>query len=217
MNSKLNLAVLFTTTALAGCATTATNTIPENPSTVELAPMEMPEVEPKRFHQLDKQNDTERYFEHTTVNTDGTHKGRSHNGCSWHSPNDPFAPAFKWEGCGSNPEWSSGENRNQSKEGEMWPLAVGNQATYRYEQLNALGESQGKTSKTCKVMSQVNIDVAYGNVDAYKVQCKRRKGDWSRTQVWYFVPELGMPVKYVNATSSKGLEHDHEVTRVELL
>ena len=202
-------------TFLASCA--ATSTVQEIPATVELAPMELPLSTPSRIHQMDKMNGEERFYEIINFQADGTFTGRTSDGCSWEDSGDPVSPAASWSDCGNNPDWSKGENRKLTKKGEIWPLEVGNAATYEFVQVNAHGESQGKTARKCKVLSQVNIDVAVGNVDAYKVRCIRKQGDWSRTTFWYFSPEYSAAVKYVNRTSGNGLEDDHEMVRIESL
>ncbi len=200
---------------LTGCATTST--VQENPSSVELEPMEKPALTSSRIHQLDKKNGEERFYEILNINADGTHTGRASNGCSWEGLEDPISPPASWWDCNKNPDWFKGENRNLTKKGEIWPLKVGNVASFRFVQANAHGQAQGKRTRKCDVMSQVNIDVAIGNVDAYKVRCVQKHGDWSRTQYWYFSPEFSAAVKYVNRTSGNGLEADHEVIRIEQL
>jgi len=179
--------------------------------------MEQPELIAQRYHQLDKLNGQERFYERVDVQSDGTHMGNTSDGCSWEGADDLFSPAITWNNCGSSDEWKNGENANLTKKGEIWPLVVGNQVSFSYDQINALGKNTGKKTRKCEVLSQVKIDVAAGNLDTYKVRCVRRKGDWSQTQIWYFSPEMNSDVKYVRSSSSEGIEVDHELVRIEAL
>lgn len=205
---------LFTATVLSGCATTTT--VQENPATAQLEPMEKPELIARRFHQIDKKKDEERYYDHLNIKADGTYTGRTSDGCSWEGQGDLVAPAVSWTGCGSG-EWASGENRNLVKKGEIWPLSTGKTVSYQFTQFNARGDNKGSRTRKCNVVGQFNIAVAYGNVDTYKVQCVMRNGNWSQTQVWYFSPKANSEVKYVNSNSSDGIRRDHELTRTEPL
>lgn len=199
-----------------GCATTALEK--ETPATTNLAPMELPEPADRRFHQIDKLTNSETHFEFTDFNADGSYTGRRDTqGCSWQSSQLFFAPATSWKGCGDNPQWTNGENQNMTQDGELWPLEVGKKQTHRYTQVDAKGESSGKKARTCTVVSQVNLDVPAGNFDAYKVSCRRQDGNWWQTNVWYISPELQASVKYVKRSSSKGLETDEELVRIEAL
>jgi len=215
MNTKLSIASIITTAALTGCATTTT--IEEKAATAELQPMEKPALVAQRIHQIDKKNGEELYYERIDINADGSNTGRNSKGCSWEGNGDLIAPALSWKDCGSNPEWIKGENRNLTKKGEIWPLEVGNEVTYRYTQVNALGKEKGRKTRKCKVASQVNVDVASGNHDAFKVVCKRQDGDWSQTRVWYFSPATQSAVKFIRSSSSNGVESDHELVKTEAL
>ena len=205
---------LISIVIVSGCAT---SNIKENSTAAVLEPMERPALERQRFYQLDKKTGEERFYERTVLREDGTYSGVNNNGCQYEAMGDLVSPALSWSGCNGNPKWSSGENKNMEKQGEIWPLKVGNQVSYRYTQVNALGEEQAPTAMKCKVLAQVNIDVASGNHDAFKVRCIRRKSDWSATRIYYFSPELGVELKFVKSTSSKGVETDYEYLRTENL
>lgn len=195
------------------CATKPT--IPENPPGTPLSPMEKPKFTTQRFYQVDMQNGEERYYDRQSITADGSSSGLSSDGCSWTGDDDMFSPAISWEGCGSNPEWSKGENRNITKKGDLWPLKVGNTSSYRFSQFNANGKDTGKKTRKCKVVSEVNIDVTSGNFDAYKVSCRRQSGDWWSTRVWYISPELNAEIKFVRRSSNRGVEADYELLRIE--
>ena len=212
-NSILAVSALV---ALSGCATTTT--VSENPTSMKLEPMEKPEiVAGTRIQQLDKISGEERYYEIIKINEDGTHIGVNQDGCQWSNFGDHVSPATSWGNCGGTGEWTSGENRDMKVSGNIWPLTVGNKASYSYTQVNAYGDVKKKTSRKCKVDSQVNIETALGSMDTFKIICARRSGDWSQTRVYYFSPDYGHSVKYVQSSSSDGIERDTELLRVDTL
>lgn len=201
-------------TVLSGCATTTTVT--ENPASAKLDAMEMPELKPgTRVVQIDKLSGNERHYDILSMNEDGSHKGINQDGCEWQSLGDHIAPAMSWGSCGGSGEWSSGENRNISKSGNIWPLAEGNKISYTFTQVNGRGEVKGTTKRNCKVNGQVNIETALGSMDTYKVTCVRRKDSWSQTRVYYFSPEHDHVVKFVQSSSGDGIQRDVELLRVE--
>jgi len=202
---------------LSACAATAP-LVQETAVASEMPPMEKPAVAAKtRVVEFDNRNGNERYYDILALDSDGNHNGVNVDGCKWSNTGDHISPALSWSECSDSPEWNSGQHANQKKTGEIWPLAVGNKVTYSYEQVNAQGQNKGKTSRKCEVLDQVNITTALGTMDTYKVSCFRRKGDWSKTRVYYFSPEHDHAVKYVETSSSNGVERDRELLRVESL
>lgn len=209
--SVLSIAVFA---VLGGCATTTTVT--EKAPLAQLEPMEKPaRVGRTRVVQIDKLKGEEQHYDILSVNDNGTNAGVNHTGCEWVGSGDIIGPAVSWESCGGSGEWSSGENRNLTKVGDIWPLAKGNKMAFTYQQVNSRGEVQQKTKRSCKVNGQVNIDTALGNMDAFKVTCVRRKDTWSKTRVYYFNPDYAYAVKYVESSSSEGIERDAEFLREE--
>lgn len=212
-NSILSISVLLT---LSGCATTTT--VSESPASIELEPMEKPTiVAGTRVYQLNKISGEERYHDILEINENGSHSGANQDGCQWSNVGDHVSPATSWTECGGSGEWSSGENRDIKVSGSIWPLAMGNKVSYNYKQVNAYGDVKKKTSRKCKVDSQVNIETALGSMDTYKVTCIRRNGDWSNTRVYYFSPDHDHAVKYVESSSSDGITRDMELLRVDTL
>jgi len=204
------------TTALAGCVMTPA--IKESPVTAELAPMVKPTIQAKqRIHEVDNLKAENSYYDYIELNADGSQSGLNKNGCSWDGLGDLISPALTWKNCSDDPEWHSGKNSDMTKKGEIWPLIVGNTVSYTYTQINALGKSTGRKTRKCKVQDVVNIDVAAGTLDTYKVVCKRSKGSWSEKQTWYFSPKLQSSVKYVRSSSSEGVTRDTEYLRSEQL
>jgi len=180
--------------------------------------MEKPAIaENLRVHEMNKLKQEETYYEFLEAGDNGAFTGRSKNGCNWTTIGDWVSPSPSWKDCSKDPKWHSGENRNLTKKGEIWPLKVGNSVSYSYKQINAQGIDTGKKTRKCKVTDSVNIDVAAGNLDTYKIVCKRIDGSWSETQTFYFSPETRSPVKYVRTTSSEGITRDTEFLRYQQL
>jgi len=202
---------------LSACVSTAP-LVEEIAVVSELPPMEKPGINPKtRVVEFDNRNGNERYYDILALDSNGNHNGENNDGCKWLNSGDHVSPALSWDDCSTDPEWNSGKNINQKKTGEIWPLAVGKKVTYSYTQVNAQGQNKGSTSRKCEVVEQVNITTALGNMDTYKVSCFRRKGDWSKTRIFYFSPEHEYAVKYLERSSSEGVERDRELVRVESL
>ena len=199
---------------VSGCASTG---LFELKNIVKPDLMEKPTQVVQRIYQLDKVTGKERYHDTPEVRDDGTYIGINNEGCSYEAFGDFVSPALAWEKCGSNPKWNSGENRNMVKTGEIWPLQIGNKVSYTYTQANALGEEVGTPTITCEVIDTLNIDVPAGNYKTFQVDCNRTEKNWSRTATYYFSPELGREIKYVNVHSANGVEQDFEFIRSEAL
>ena len=202
-------------------ASTACSTVPkvvaESPASAVLAPMEKPEHIAIRVNQIDKLSGEKRFYEQSALNTNDEYTGVASDGCTWVSLSDLVAPATSWSSCGSDSRWSSGENKNMIKIGELWPLEVGKKATYTFTQHDSNGTANGQRTRKCEVMSTVNIDVESGNHDAYKVVCTRGDSNWRQTVFHYFSPALNSSVKYVRHTTSNGIQADHELIDIEAL
>lgn len=212
----LSRGVALAAVTLMATACAVTSTVEENPVAAELAPMQKPVLSAgQRVYQFDQLKNEEKYYEILEIRADGTHVGQSSNGCKWEASSDHVSPSLSWEECSTNPDWHSGENRDIKKKGEIWPLEVGNKVSYSYTEINAHGKNTGKSKRSCKVEDTVRIAVSAGELDAFKVVCKRSKGNWSQTRVYYFSPELGMNAKFVQSSSSKGVEDNSEFLRIE--
>jgi len=210
MRSKDKLFLFAIPFLLVGCATAPL--IPETQVNEPAEPMEKRSVDLQRFNQLDLKTGETTFVEIYQVNNDGTYNGRNGSGCSWVESDDMFSPSSSWDGCSTDPNWVRGKNTGITQTGKLWPLVVGNTASYDYTQFNAKGENRGKRRRTCKVHSFVNITVASGSQDVYKVSCVRRNGDWSQETTWYLNPEVGpaFPVKFVQRNSDRGVTIDRE-------
>lgn len=199
-----------------GCVSNPT--VEESPVEAALAPMAKPTlVVNQRTIEVDSVKGEEVYYDITEINDDGTHSGVNSKGCSWHVLSEFVAPALSWNGCSEDDEWKSGENKDMQVTGKLWPLEVGNKASYTYQQHNAYGENKGKRTRKCKVESVVNIVVQGESLDTYKVVCKRSQPGWWQTNVSYFSPRKGRSVKWVQTNKNDGLVHDRELLKVEQL
>ena len=188
----------------------------EKPSELDLAPMELPVyTSPTKFLQKDMKDGSDRYYKYTKVRDDGAYEGENHKGCSWVESAQLVSPAVRWDNCGGSGNWHSGTVINFSRKGNIWPLKAGNEESQTFNFVDATGKVGARNVRKCKVEGLVNIEVTIGNVDAYKVVCKRTRDTWSQTRVWYFSPEHNAAVKYLKSSSSDGVEYDHELVGVE--
>jgi hypothetical protein len=126
------------------------------------------------------------------------------NGCKYTSPgSNPFAPAVTFENCYGN----TGTQTIQSKSGSLFPLEVGNQASWEVtgqdEQYN------WSTTRRCQVSDEVNLTVPAGNYDAYKVVCR---DDWS-TRTFYYAPEAEANAAFVRVHEDRGKERDSRLVK----
>lgn len=214
--TKNMMAVSLTIILAASCA--ATTEVVENSTSAELAPMARPSlVLNQRVVEINKITDEELHYDITKINDDRTHLGLNGDGCSWKAMNDFVSPALSWEGCSDDPDWRNGENKNMKKTGELWPLEVGNEVTYTFDQHNARGEKKGTISRKCTVEDVVNIEVGNEKLDTFKVVCKREEGGWWKTNVSYFSPRKGQSVKFVQTRKNDGLTMHRELLRIEQL
>lgn len=214
--TKIAMTVSLTIILAASCA--ATPMVVEKSTSAELAPMARPSlILNQRVVEINKITDEELYYDITKINDDRTHLGLNADGCSWKAMNDFVSPALSWEGCSDDPEWQSGENKNMKKEGELWPLEIGNKVTYTFDQHNARGEKKSNRSRQCSVEEVVNIEVGGEKLDTFKVVCKRVEGGWWQTNVSYFSPKKGHNVKFIQTRKDDGLTMHRELLRLEQL
>jgi len=193
--------------------------INDAPAINALAPMENPGLTlNQRVYSLNKKTGNEVYHVATSIDENGFVSGVSDGNCTWKSRAEGVAPTFWWKNCGDNPQWASGENRGLSKQGELWPLTVGNTVSYSYELIDATGKSHGSRQMNCEVDSQVSVDVAAGLLDAFRVVCKTQEGSNLKTDYHYFSPELKQKVKRVQLRSEEQEPRRHtEYLRTEAL
>lgn len=200
--------------ALGLTACMASPEVEEKPALSELPSVEKPVwVVGATVYQVDNRDGRERSWSVLDV-TDGVVSGENSEGCKWTNSTDWFAPVLSWESCTPNPDWLRGVNTITEQDGQMWPLAVGNHATYKYNSRSLITGEGNTTVQTCEIPETVRIVAAVGEVDAYKIVCTD-DDEWSRRVVtWYWTSEMG-EVKYSRWHSRRGVQADHDMIRVE--
>lgn len=137
-----------------------------------------------------------------TANTDQGSVWAGSNGCTYTQTNDnTFAPSVKFEGCSGN----TGTQTIQSKSGELFPLKVGNTASW---QITGQGDGNTwKTTRRCEVMETVSLTVPAGNFDAFNVICR---DSWN-TRTYFYAPEVGANVAFVRMHKNRGKQADSKL------
>ena len=116
--------------------------------------------------------------------TDSGFSGESTSGCSWVEV-EAYGPEVAWNGCTS----SDGKHTITSEEGTLWPLAIGNKKTWRFDGHNEDGNTWNGT-RTCEVKGTDTITLDTGSFASFRIHCK---DPWRRMTFWY-APELGHTV-----------------------
>lgn len=168
-----------------------TATAQQSASEVELSPAEFPVVRvgDKKVWRL--KNGKESTSEVTGVD-DESISGRRGDGCTWKAVS-AFGPSLEWSGCGG----SAGKQTIKEREGNLFPLQVGNTARWKFRGKNNKGYSWSGTRK-CNVNGTANVTVPAGTFDTYHIVCTEQ---WSRRE-WHYSPELGTTVTF--RTKPKG-------------
>ena len=123
-------------------------------------------------------------------------------GCKWgRSVDNPFSPALMWENCGGY----TGTRKVTSTSGQLLPLKVGNTQTWNSAGSGSNGDSW-TDSRTCTVEGTVNVTVPSGNYDAYNVKCTGE----NRVRHYYFAPEAGRTIKYVDRHTRNNTRRDFD-------
>lgn len=114
------------------------------------------------------------------------------DGCSYRTPtSEPeFAPTLEWTNCGDG-AWSTGKGSISRSEGSLWPLAVGNTASWRYTTTNSRGETDAQNYRNCTVETTEQVAVPAGTFDAFKVVCDERR----RLRTFWYAPEVDAVVR----------------------
>lgn len=115
---------------------------------------------------------------------------RETDGCVWTRSHDWFAPSDSFARCGTSKNWHTAEARVR-REGSLFPLRVGNTATYEREAVSWNGKRSTRRTR-CVVKDTVEVlRPGQGATPAYVVACD--DGRVQRT-TWY-APRKG-PVAY---------------------
>ena len=152
------------------------------------AKAELPPAELRIFRVGDKsvwrdKNGKEVTYEVTGVDDENV-SAQGSDGCSWTAPIG-YGPSLEWSGCGG----SAGTQTIKEREGNLFPLQVGNTVRWKFKGKNNRGNSWSGTRK-CNVKGTANVTVPAGNFDTYHIVCTE---NWSRRE-WHYSPELGRSV-----------------------
>ena len=152
----------------------------------ELPPAELPvrRVGDKSVY-LNKKGKVETY-EVTGVDSESTSGQSIDDGCSWTSVNG-FGPVIEWSECSGG----SGTRTIKKRKGGLFPLEVGNKASWKFRGKNNKGDSWSDTRK-CNVKGTANVTVPAGSFDTFHIVCSE---NWARWELHY-APELGVDVTY---------------------
>lgn len=134
------------------------------------------------------------------------------SGCEF-ARKDPILPVLSWDNCGSDPNWRSGKRLFTSSTGSLWPLRVGNHASYELSWTGNGGQTDRGTLD-CDVTGTAHIVVRAGEFDTYKVVCIQRWAGVTRNRTTYWSPEVGT-VKFTDVHSKKGLTDSWELVSVD--
>ncbi|WP_200341594.1 hypothetical protein [Rhodovibrio sodomensis] len=126
------------------------------------------------------------------------------NGCRYTQTNsNTFAPTVKFENCNGN----TGTQEIQSKSGSLFPLDVGNTASWKFtgqdQQYNWTG------ARRCEVQEEVRLTVPAGTYDAYKVSCR---DDWS-ARTYYYAPEVAANAAFTRVHKERGKVADSRLVK----
>jgi len=116
-------------------------------------------------------------------------------GCARDVPHDILSPPLAWRNC---PGRSDGV-QSVSANGAMWPLRPDSRVIYDIAGHNLSGE-QWHLTRECAVVGEVEIQVAAGEVDAWRVDCE---DPWRHT-IWYLAPEIGRDVLRMETDRREG-------------
>lgn len=137
-----------------------------------------------------------------TASTDQGGVWEGSNGCTYtKTNNNTFAPSVKFEGCSG----STGTQTIQSKSGALFPLEVGNTASW-----SITGKGGGNTWETtnrCEVVETVNLNVPAGNYNAFRVVCR---DSWN-TRTYFYAPDVSTNVAFVRMHKNRGKEADSKL------
>jgi hypothetical protein len=137
-----------------------------------------------------------------TASTDEGSVWTGSNGCTYTQTNDnTFAPSVKFEGCNGN----TGTQTIQSKSGALFPLKVGNSASWRVSGQG--GGNTWNTTRRCEVVETVSLTVPAGTYDAFHVVCR---DSWN-TRTFFYAPDVGTNVAFVRMHKSRGKQADSKL------
>lgn len=121
---------------------------------------------------------------------------RESSGCKWTEP-EPFGPPVSWTGC----DGRSGKATVGAASGSLWPLRVGNQASW------SVRAPDWQTTRRCVVADTVKVTVPAGAFDAYRIVCE----DDFATRTWFYSPVLAASVAYTRVHRKQGQQANYQL------
>ena len=184
------------TILLMACQTT----VEEKASTIELAPAEPVILAKGEMVKLKYLKGEDEVVVTVTGEGNNIHKWMDSDGCYGESlALEEFAPSLNWNKCGTDKNWHTGTAKIENKEGELWPLQVGNKASYHILYEGHTGHSNKKVRK-CEVESTANISVIDKNYDTYKIVCTDKRN----IRTFYYAPSVENVVLRIKYLKKKG-------------
>jgi hypothetical protein len=118
------------------------------------------------------------------------------DGCQYTQTNDNvFAPATNIDNCSG----TSVNQRITSKSGSLFPLKVGNSASWQFTQDS--GDRKSQMFQQCEVVDAVNVAVPAGEYDTFKVICQKDNS----ANTYYYAPAIhGVVALIRNSNKSSG-------------
>lgn len=180
--------------------------VDEMPSGQLLAPMPKPQVNVgDTWHSLE---DGEKEVVITAIAVNGNAVVyRTNEGCEFTESDWGFGPATQWSGCRP---FEDGTQTITAREGNLWPLKVGNEVSYDLTGTNVAGGSWDGT-RSCNVESQVSVATVSGKHDTFKVVCSE---PWAH-RTWYISPIEKTDVLYIRTTRRPNRTNMWELTKFE--
>jgi hypothetical protein len=71
------------------------------------------------------------------------------------------------------------------KNGQLWPLAVGNKVEYKFHAVNSKGKKNKKAFRKCEVTGTEMVKAGGNDYATYRVECEENSG----TRVFNYSPE----------------------------
>lgn len=123
------------------------------------------------------------------------------NGCSFtFKAEDVYSPNLTWNNCSPGP-WGTGHVENLRKDGQLWPLKVGNVAHYKFTTVNSEGKKNIFAFRSCEVTEKVMVSAAGKDYPAYKTHCTEHNG----TRTFYYAPSVEATVRVEQEHKKNGL------------
>ena len=115
---------------------------------------------------------------------EGAFSSRDSTGCT-ETTMSGYGPTLEWDHC----EGKSGTRTVTRTNGALFPLDVGNEASWRFNG-RLLGGGHWNDTRKCAVQGTGSVTVPAGTFETVHVECKERFAQWQ----YHYAPELGVDV-----------------------